>query len=78
MSMLNKNLNNALSEISSLMQTCDMKEIGTHCLWLVEHKMEEHTLNDCRIFSWLVYMKNEQLNDRLSLEPKLFAAINQI
>jgi hypothetical protein len=76
--MLSENLNNAVSNISSILKSCDMKKIEAHCLALIMRKMENNTPDDCRIFSYLISIKNEPLNDRLSLPSGIFCAVDKI
>ena len=77
--MLSENLNNAVSQISSIMKCCNMDKIGIRCLKISNNRFKNNNSpDDCRIFSYLMQMKNEPLNDRLNLSPRIFKAIDII
>jgi hypothetical protein len=84
-------LNRSISEISSIMQTCDISKITDRLEQLVSAHFQDHEdlieetpphtwgrLNDCCIFSHMVAMKHAPLNDRLSLPHRIFVALDKI
>jgi hypothetical protein len=84
MKKLNTNLNNAISEISSIMKSCDINFIGYVCLKIVENS-DKLLLGiyltkgeQLKIKNILISMKSENLNNKLSLSPKIFTAVDKI
>ena len=77
--MLSENLNNLVSELSSLMQTCDMQAIGKKAFQVAScNRIDTQSSQDIEIERILEKMTCEPLDDKLSLLPLLFAAQNTI
>lgn len=77
--MLSENLKNLVSSLSSTTKTCDMNAIGIKCMHIARRNtILEMTSEDHEIERILERIACEPLNDKLSLNPRIFAAQNQI
>ncbi len=73
--MLTEKLNNCISNISSIMQSCDINKIANKIDELCSSN--ENWIEEFKIVYNILQMKNEPLEDLQNLNRKMFIAITE-